>query len=73
MQGHCPINAERLWSTLADMATVGATAKGGSCRLALTDEDRAGRDLFCQWAKAAGYTITTDAIGQSLHPSPWPR
>lgn len=63
MQGHNPINADRLWTTLMDMAAVGATDKGGSCRLALTDEDRAGRDLFCQWAEAAGYTVITDAIG----------
>jgi N-carbamoyl-L-amino-acid hydrolase len=33
------------------MADVGATPAGGSRRLALTDEDRAGRDLFAGWAR----------------------
>jgi N-carbamoyl-L-amino-acid hydrolase len=63
MQGTSQINADRLWSTLMDMATVGSTEKGGSCRLALTDEDRAGRDLLAGWAKAAGYDVSIDSIG----------
>jgi N-carbamoyl-L-amino-acid hydrolase len=33
------------------------------CRLALTDEDKAGRDLFVRWAREAGCTITVDRIG----------
>ncbi len=39
------INAERLWQSLMDMAQIGATEKGGSCRLALTDE---GLQYFCR-------------------------
>lgn len=62
-QGSGRIDADRLWSSLMDMATVGATEKGGSCRLALTDADRAGRALFAGWAEAAGYALETDAIG----------
>lgn len=58
-----PINAGRLWRSLMDMAAVGATPKGGNCRLALTDEDKAGRDLFVEWCRAAGCSITVDAIG----------
>ena len=54
------INAERLWQSLMDMAQIGATAKGGSCRLALTDEDKAGRDLFVRWCtEAVSYTHLT--------------
>ena len=33
------VNQDRLWRSLMDMAMIGATAKGGNCRLALTDED----------------------------------
>ena len=58
-----PINAERLWCSLMDMATVGPGADGGSCRLALTDADRDGRQLFMDWAWQAGYTLASDDIG----------
>lgn len=45
------------------MAQIGATAQGGCNRQALTDEDKIGRDLFVQWAQAAGCTVTVDAVG----------
>jgi beta-ureidopropionase / N-carbamoyl-L-amino-acid hydrolase len=57
------INGKRLWDSLMEMAKIGATAKGGVCRLALTDLDRDGRDLFVRWAKEAGCTITVDKMG----------
>ena len=38
------INGERLWDRLMEMAQIGATAKGGVCRVALTDKDKAGHD-----------------------------
>jgi beta-ureidopropionase / N-carbamoyl-L-amino-acid hydrolase len=31
------INGKRLWDSLMEMAKIGATAKGGVCRLALTE------------------------------------
>src|SRR5690349_848995 len=46
-----------------EMAKIGATEKGGVCRLALTDLDKQARDLFCQWAKQAGCTIKVDKMG----------
>lgn len=57
------INADRLWSRLMEMARIGGTELGGVCRLALTDLDRQGRDLFCQWAQDAGCDIDVDAVG----------
>ena len=45
------------------MAEIGATQKGGVCRLALTDLDRQARDLFCRWAKDAGCTLDIDSMG----------
>lgn len=57
------VNGERLWRSLMDLAKIGATAKGGVCRLALTDLDRQGRDLVVGWAKEAGLSVTIDKIG----------
>lgn len=57
------INGERLWDSLMEMAKIGATPKGGVCRLALTDLDKQGRDLFIQWCKDAGCTIRVDKMG----------
>ncbi len=57
------IDGERLWNSLMEMARNGATEKGGVCRLALTQVDRAGRDLFVRWCEAAGCTVSVDKIG----------
>jgi N-carbamoyl-L-amino-acid hydrolase len=57
------INSQRLWQSLQQMATIGATEKGGVCRLALSDLDRQSRDLFVEWARQAGCTIHIDRIG----------
>jgi N-carbamoyl-L-amino-acid hydrolase len=57
------INGDRLWQRLNDMAAIGATPKGGVCRLALTETDRAGRDLFVSWCKQAGCSVSVDQIG----------
>ena len=57
------INAERLLNSLAEMAKIGATEKGGVCRLAGTIEDKKGRDLFASWAKIENCEISVDQIG----------
>ncbi|MFN0163256.1 MAG: Zn-dependent hydrolase [Burkholderiales bacterium] len=57
------INSDRLWSSLMDMAKIGATPKGGVKRIALTPEDKAGRDQFVAWCKAAGLAVTVDRMG----------
>ena len=57
------IDPDRLWSSLMELAEIGGTEKGGVCRIALTDLDRIGRDLFVRWAKAAGATIKIDKVG----------
>ena len=63
MMNSLPIDGDRLWAALMEMAEIGATEKGGNCRLALSDEDKAGRDLFVSWAEESGYGLVTDAIG----------
>jgi N-carbamoyl-L-amino-acid hydrolase len=60
------INGPRLWDSLMELAQIGATAKGGVCRLTLTDLDKQGRDLVSRWAKDAGMTITIDKIGNGF-------
>ena len=57
------INADRLWETIMEMARIDATEKGGNRRLALSDGDKAGRDLFVSWCEAAGMTCTVDKMG----------
>lgn len=46
-----------------ELAQLGATVKGGVCRLALTDLDRQARDLFVRWCEEAGCTVTVDGVG----------
>lgn len=57
------VNQNRLWDSLMDMAKIGATPKGGSSRLALTELDKAGRDLFVKWCVDLGMEIYRDSIG----------
>jgi N-carbamoyl-L-amino-acid hydrolase len=57
------VNQDRLWRSLMDMAMIGATAKGGNCRLALTDDEVQGRRLFMQWCEEAGCELRIDPIG----------
>ena len=54
---------DRLWQRHADMAKLGGTPKGGVNRQALSPEDAAARNLLASWAKARGFSIFTDAIG----------
>ena len=57
------IDGQRLWESLMEMAKIGATEKGGVCRLALTDLDKQSRDLFIEWCEAVGCSIKVDKMG----------
>lgn len=57
------INRDRLWNSLMEMAKIGSTEKGGCCRLALTELDKQGRDLFISWCRDAGCSIHIDKMG----------
>ena len=57
------IDGGRLWDSLMQMAAIGATKKGGVCRLTLTDLDRQSRDLFISWCESAGCSVAVDAMG----------
>lgn len=60
------VNGPRLWDSLMELAQIGATPKGGVCRLTLTDLDKRGRDLVTHWAREAGMTVTIDKIGNGF-------
>ena len=49
-----------------DLASIGAIDGGGCARLALTDEDAAGRDLVVAWMHDLGLNVTTDVIGNVI-------
>lgn len=63
MSGAKSVNEQRLWQRHADMAKLGGTPKGGVNRQALSAEDAAARNQLAGWAKARGFSIFTDAIG----------
>ena len=57
------IDGDRLLRRIDDLATIGPIEGGGSCRLALTAEDRDGRDLVVAWMTDLGLDISMDGIG----------
>ncbi|MBN9089832.1 MAG: Zn-dependent hydrolase [Reyranella sp.] len=57
------LSARHLLDTLDTLARVGAIEGGGCARLALTDEDKAGRDLVAGWMRDLGLEVRIDAIG----------
>lgn len=60
------IDGERLNASLAAMWEIGATPGGGVTRLALSEEDRRGRDLFRRWCEDAGMTVRVDDFGTMI-------
>ena len=57
------VREDRLWQRHVDMAKLGGTPRGGVNRQALSPEDAAARNLLASWARARGFSISTDAIG----------
>lgn len=57
------VNGPRLIARLKALGEKGALPGGGVSRLALSDDDRAGRELVIGWMHDLGLTVTTDAIG----------
>jgi N-carbamoyl-L-amino-acid hydrolase len=58
-----PTDGERVWRNHMIMAKLGATPKGGVCRLALTPLDIEAHCLLARWAEARGFTYDLDAVG----------
>ncbi len=57
------IDLDRLMGRLNELGEIGALDGGGVCRLALTDEDRRGRDLVAGWMRELGLDVSIDRIG----------
>src|ERR1700730_7708172 len=57
------VNGKRLWASLMELAQIGATPKGGVCRLAASDLDGEARRLFIRWCEEAGCSVRVDRIG----------
>jgi len=64
--GNIRINRQRLLDRIAELAQIGAIEGGGVCRLALTDEDKAGRDLVVSWMRELGLHVTIDQAGNVI-------
>jgi N-carbamoyl-L-amino-acid hydrolase len=64
------INCDRILRRLDQLAQIGAIDGGGVCRLALTEEDKAGRDLVVSWMRQLGLTVTIDQLGNVVGTRP---
>ncbi|HEX8166958.1 MAG TPA: Zn-dependent hydrolase, partial [Beijerinckiaceae bacterium] len=60
------IDGDRLLWRLATLAKIGDTGDGGCRRLALSDEDRQGRDLLVSWMEELGLEVRIDRVGNIL-------
>lgn len=60
------INSSRLLQRLDRLARKGAQENGGVSRLALSDEDKEGRDLFVKWLQELGLTVHVDKVGNII-------
>jgi len=67
---HLRIDGDRLMRRLVELATIGPIEGGGSSRLALTDEDREGRDLVTTWMRDLGLDVRIDGIGNVVATRP---
>jgi beta-ureidopropionase / N-carbamoyl-L-amino-acid hydrolase len=60
------LSQAHLLGNIEALAQIGAIEGGGCARLALTDEDKAGRDLVTGWMKELGLDVRVDAIGNVI-------
>jgi N-carbamoyl-L-amino-acid hydrolase len=63
MRSNMRIDGARLLARLAALAAIGATPEGGCRRLALSDEDKRGRDWLVAEMRALGLDVRIDAVG----------
>jgi N-carbamoyl-L-amino-acid hydrolase len=60
------LSPAHLLGNIEALAQIGAIEGGGCARLALSDEDKAGRDLVTGWMKELGLEVRVDAIGNVI-------
>jgi beta-ureidopropionase / N-carbamoyl-L-amino-acid hydrolase len=66
MRRNLQVDGARLSARLDALGKVGAIAGGGVCRLALTEADKAGRDLVLSWMRELGLAVSIDAVGNVI-------
>jgi len=68
------VDGDRLWGRLVELGEIGAikgpNGEQGCARLALTDADRAGRDLVVGWMHDLGVTVAIDHVGNIVATRP---
>src|SRR5690554_3143651 len=57
------INGARLLDRIAQLGKIGEIGGGGVCRLALTEEDKLGRDQVVAWMRELRMQVMIDRIG----------
>ena len=57
------IDPDRLSRRLDELAEIGAIEGDGVCRLALSEEDGAARNLVCEWMRELDLRVSVDRIG----------
>src|SRR2546428_607719 len=57
------MGGKRLERSIDDLGRIGETPRGGLTRLALTDDDRRGRDWMVAHMREAGLRVTVDQMG----------
>src|SRR5215510_2921136 len=57
------IDKRRLEQSIEELGRIGQTPRGGLTRLALSDEDKRGRDWMVARMREAGLAITVDQMG----------
>lgn len=60
------IDTSRLMQRIFALAEISPITGGGNCRLALTDDDRDGRDLLLSWMRDLDLEIGIDSIGNVI-------
>src|SRR2546429_8599040 len=57
------VDRTRLEQSIEELGRIGQTPRGGLTRLALTDEDKRGRDWMVARMREAGLAVTVDQMG----------
>jgi len=57
------VDGGRLMERIETLGRVGLKADGSCCRLALSDEDKLGRDLVVSWMRELGLEVRVDKVG----------
>ena len=63
MSASAGIDEARLWRRHMDLGRIGATPRGGMTRPALSADDAEARAVLAGWARARGFTVAIDPIG----------